>query len=88
MLVEAGVAAPRESAGALAEAGAATTPLELPALTYGKLESGPMMVFAAASPLDLHLSTGALFEQYSDSVYPVVEEAGGKGTALKEVKEH
>ena len=95
LLVEAGVAAPREleqkdSAGALVvETGAAlATPLELPALTYGKLESGPMMVFAAASPLDLHLSTGALFEQYSDSVYPVVEEAGHKGTALKEVKEH
>ena len=88
LLVEAGVAAPRESAGALEEAGVATTPLELPALTYGKLESGPMMVFAAASPLDLHLSTGALFEQYSDSVYPVVEEAGEKGTALKEVTGH
>ena len=95
LLVEAGVAAPREleqkdSAGALVvETGAAlVTPLELPALTYGKLESGPMMVFAAASPLDLHLSTGALFEQYSDTVYPVVEEAGEKGTALKEVIGH
>merc|ERR1719397_339681 len=90
LLVEAGVAAPRdlmkkEPAGVQAEEGAATMPLAPSALTYGKLESGPMMVFAAASPLDLHLSTGALFEQYSDAVYPVVEEAGEKADLQKEV---
>ena len=44
-----------------------------------------MMVFAAASPLDLHLSTGALFEQYSEAVYPVIEEAGEKADLQKEV---
>ena len=69
----------------LVEAGAASTPLAPPKLTYGKLESGSMMVFAAASPLDLHLSTGTLFGQYSDTVYPAVEEAGEKGNVQKEV---
>jgi len=90
LLVEAGVAAPRDlekkyPAGAQVEACVVTTPVAPPALTYGKLESGPMMVFAAASPLDLHFSTGALFEQYSDAVYPVVEEAGEKADLQKEV---
>jgi len=75
----------KDPAGVQVESGAATTPQVLPALTYGKLESGPMMVFAAASPLDLHLSTGALFEQYSDAVYPVVEKAGEKAELQKEV---
>jgi len=56
-----------------------------PPLSYGKLESGPMMVFAAASPVDLYLSTGALFSQYSDIVHGVVEEAGEDGTVEKEV---
>ena len=56
-----------------------------PPLSYGKLESGPMMVFAAASPVDLYLSTGALFSQYSDIVHGVVEKAGEDGTVEKEV---
>ena len=56
-----------------------------PPLSYGKLESGPMMVFAAASPVDLYLSTGALFSQYSDIVHGLVEEAGEDGTVEKEV---
>jgi len=56
-----------------------------PPLSYGKLESGPMMVFAAASPVDLYLSSGALFSQYSDIVHGVVEEAGEDGTVEKEV---
>merc|ERR1712013_582672 len=56
-----------------------------PPLSYGKLESGPMLVFAAASPVDLYLSTGALFSQYSDIVHGVVEEAGEDGTVEKEV---
>jgi len=90
LLVEAGVVAPKDivkkdPATESAEAGADSTSLAPPALTYGKLESGSMMVFAAASPLDLHLSTGALFEQYSDIVYPAVEDAGVKGTVQKEV---
>merc|ERR1719430_92054 len=82
LLVEAGVAAAPED---LVNRDPASEPLAQPALTYGKLESGSMMVFAAASPLDLHLSTGALFEQYSGSVYPVIEEAGEKGAVQKEV---
>ena len=91
LLVDAGVAvAPKDlvkrgPASEPMEVKVATTPLAQPALTYGKLESGSMMVFAAASPLDLHLSTGALFEQYSSTVYPVVEEAGAKGVVQKEV---
>ena len=56
-----------------------------PPLSYGKLESGPMMVFAAASPVDLYLSTEALFSQYSDIVHGVVEKAGEDGTVEKEV---
>ena len=56
-----------------------------PPLSYGKLESGPMMVFAAASPVDLYLSSGALFSQYSDIVHGLVEEAGEDGTVEKEV---
>jgi len=56
-----------------------------PPLSYGKLESGPMMVFAAASPVDLYLSTGALFSQYSDIVHGVVEKAGEDGAVENEV---
>ena len=91
LLVEAGVAAaPKDLMKRIPvcepiEVKVAKTPLTQPALTYGELESGSMMVFAAASPLDLHLSTGALFEQYSSTVYPVVEEAGAKGVVQKEV---
>ena len=44
-----------------------------------------MMVFAVASPVDLYLSTGALFSQYSDIVHGVVEKAGEDGTVEKEV---
>ena len=91
LLVEAGVAAaPKDLVKRIPvrepiEVKVAKTPLAQPALTYGELESGSMMVFAAASPLDIHLSTGALFEQYSSTVYPVVEEAGAKGVVQKEV---
>jgi len=92
LLVEAGVAAApndlvkRDPASESMEVNVASTPLAQPVLTYGKLESGSMMVFAATSPLDLYLSTGALFEQYSSAVYPVVEEAGAKGVIQKEVE--
>ena len=58
------------------------------ALTYGKLSSGTMMVFAAASPVDIHLSTGALFEQFMEVVFPLVEEAGDKGVVQEEVVAH
>merc|ERR1712013_742784 len=98
LLMEAGVAAPRTEAAEVAtsavsspQAPAAPTiapPVPLvaaPPLSYGKLESGPMMVFAAASPVDLYLSSGALFSQYSDIVHGVVEEAGEDGTVEKEV---
>ena len=68
----------------LAELVAATPP----ALTYGKLSSGTMVVIAAASPVDIHLSTGALFDQFTEVVFPLVEEAGDKGVVQEEVVAH
>merc|ERR1719430_1115986 len=49
------------------------------ALTYGELSSGPLLVFAAASPTDLHLSSPELFKVFSDEVYPGVQAAGAGG---------
>ena len=49
----------------LVESGLALTDA---ALTYGELSSGPLLVFAAASPTDLHLSSPELFKVFSDEV--------------------
>ena len=72
----------------LVESGLALTDA---ALTYGELSSGPLLVFAAASPTDLHLSSPELFKVFSDEVrlgdigshcgqvYPGVQAAGAGG---------
>ena len=53
----------------------------MPALTYGQLATGDLLVFSARSPAELYLSSMELFGAFSDTVFPLVEAAGERAAA-------